>query len=188
MKLFFIRHGQTFANIEHWYSGQSDVQLTEQGKQQAMALEPILKNMTFDKVYTSDLSRAMITQQLALPGVTGIPLPLLREYSVGSLTGKDIGWCNDQYGPFHGDYTPFGGENTPMVCDRVRQFLAMLEADPCERVAAFAHNGLMKCVLRVLLGENSAVANITNGNCNIAVFEYKGNSWKMLCWNYGKEL
>lgn len=187
MKLFMIRHGQTRANVEYWYSGQSDVKLTEEGKQQARDIAPILAEIPFDRVYTSDLSRAMDTQQLAMPGVTATPLALLREYAIGTLTGQNIAEADAKYAPYHGDYTPFGGETTQMVCDRAREFLAMLEADPCERVAAFSHNGFIKCVLRTMVGDIKATG-IENGNCNIVVFEFKNGSWKLLCWNYGKKL
>ena len=187
MKLFMIRHGQTYANEGNWYAGQSDAKLTELGLQQAKAVAPILADIPFDKVYTSDLSRAMITQPRALPGVTGTPLPILREYSIGSLTGENIDKAFQQYGYFHGDYTRFGGENTDMVCQRVREFLDILEAEPCDRVAAFCHNGTMKCMMRLVLGPHNTAA-IENDNCNIAVFEYKNNAWSLLCWNYGRKL
>ena len=31
MKLYFIRHGQTMANVDNWFAGQTDVPLTENG-------------------------------------------------------------------------------------------------------------------------------------------------------------
>lgn len=184
MKLFMIRHGQTVANLERFYSGQSDIKLTELGKQQAKSIAPVLKDIPFDRVYTSDLSRAVETQQLALPGYTATALPCLREYDLGSLTGLDIGKAFDAYGPFNGDYTPFGGENASMMCQRLRGFLELLEKDPCDYVAAFAHNGAMKAMLQLIIGDYKKVA-VDNANCNIAVFEYNNNTWRLLCWNYG---
>ena len=81
MKLFMIRHGQTTANETVTYAGQTDAKLTELGKQQAAAIAPVLEGIPFDKVYSSDLSRAYVTQQLALPDYTATLLPLLREYA-----------------------------------------------------------------------------------------------------------
>ncbi len=187
MKLFLIRHGQSEANANHQYSGQFDTKLTELGRQQAMALVPILSDMTFDKVYSSDLSRAVITQQLALPGITGRQIPLLREYDIGSLACMNIAEAVEKYGPNNGDFIPFGGENTEMVIERVRDFLAILECDPVDRVAAFTHGGFINCMLRLIMGGGNP-ARVDNGNCNIAVFEYRDQTWHLLCWNYGKKL
>ena len=91
MKLFLVRHGQTTANVDKIYAGQTDVMLTEAGREQAMAIRPILENFQFDKVYTSDLTRAMDTQALALPFEDPIRTPLLREIDVGGATGYPWG-------------------------------------------------------------------------------------------------
>ena len=187
MKLFMIRHGQTVANENHIYAGQTDAKLTELGKQQAAAIAPVLADISFDKVYSSDLSRAYVTQQIALPGYTAIQLPLLREYDVGSVIGMDFDEAARIHGPFNGDYCRVGGESTGMVENRIRKFLDILEADPCDCVAAFCHNGVMKAMLRLVLGDCNTAA-VENGNCNIAVFEYKKGTWLLSCWNYGKEL
>lgn len=184
MKLFMIRHGQTVANEGRLYAGQTDAKLTELGKQQAMAIAPILADIPFDKVYSSDLSRAYDTQKLALPGYTAVQLPILREYDVGSVVGMDIDEAARINGAFNGDYKRVGGEDLDMVGDRVRAFLKILEQEPCDYAAAFCHNGVMKAMLRVVLGpHNTAV--IENGNCNIAVFEFKKGTWRLLSWGYG---
>ena len=101
MRLFLVRHGQTTANVERIFAGQADVMLTEQGRQEALAIRPVLADFTFDKVYTSDLTRAIETQKLALPGAVSTPTPLIRELDEGTLTStsiqeaKDRGMCID---------------------------------------------------------------------------------------------
>ena len=62
MKLFLVRHGQTVSNVAGVYAGQTDVILTDAGRAQAMKIRPILEKFQFDKVYSSDLSRAIDTQ------------------------------------------------------------------------------------------------------------------------------
>ena len=117
-------------------------------------------------------------------GYTATLLPLLREYDVGRVVGMNWDEAAEKYGPFNGDYSGVGGESTQMVCQRVRAFLEILEKDPCDYAAAFCHNGVMKAMLRIVMGECNTAA-IENGNCNIAVFEYKKDRWNLLCWNYG---
>lgn len=184
MKLFLIRHGQTDCNVQMVFSGQSNAMLTDQGKQQAQALQPVLSKIPFDRVYSSDLTRAIDTQKLAIPRAKGIQEPLLREIDTGSVTGITYQKVRETYGETNSNYTPFGGENPAMVMARFKKFLKKLENEPCDYVAAFTHNGTMKYALRLLLGPESNVAAIENQNCNIGVLRYDGQKWTLVCWNY----
>lgn len=187
MKLFLIRHGQSEANLSFCYAGQSDSKLTELGRQQALAVRPILKDIKFDRVYSSDLSRALDTQKLALPDYSAETTPLLREFAVGSLAGKPFIKLESDpalVSVRKRDYTPFGGENADMVYDRLRQFLAGLEANPCENVAAFVHNGIMLTMLRVAIGTDFDYGATRSGNCAVHIFDYDGKTWRLLSWNY----
>lgn len=187
MKLFLIRHGQTDANLAKVYSGQKDVLLTEKGISEAEGIRPILANFKFDKVYSSDLTRAVKTQELAIPGVKAVQTPLLREYDMGSLVGMGFQEAKDQYGEaftLTRDYTPFGGENSEMVCERVRKFTDMLIAEPCDYVAAFAHNGIMSSMLENVIGTAFDRTALKSYNCAIHVYDYDGIKWRLMAWNY----
>ena len=81
MKLFLIRHGQSTANLVKTYAGQTDAPLTEQGRLEAEQIRPILGKFSFDRVYSSDLTRAIDTQRIALPDAVAETTPLLREIS-----------------------------------------------------------------------------------------------------------
>ena len=187
MKLFLIRHGESEANLAFCYAGQSDTKLTEKGREQAAKIRPVLSSISFDRVYSSDLSRAVDTQEIAIPGVEGIQTPLLREFDVGTLVGRD-------YVSFEKtametitkkrDYTEYGGESADMVCDRLKKFLSQLEENPCENVAAFAHNGVLICMLRNVIGTAFDYSSVRSGNCAIHVFDYVGGKWRLLAWNY----
>ena len=183
MKLFLIRHGQTVTNLEKRWTGQSDVALTEQGRWEAEQIRPILAGISFDRVYSSDLSRAVDTQKLALPGALAEQTPLLREFDVGTLTGLPY----DQVPPPQNgkrNYADYGGESNEEVCDRIRKFLKILEADPCKNVAAFVHNGIMNCMLRVVLQSDFVGGAVKSNNCAINVFEFDGTRWRLIAWNY----
>jgi len=184
MKLFMIRHGQSEANLLGIYAGQLDYPLTQTGREQAMAIRPILAKYPFEKVFSSDLGRAVETQKLALPGWEAEQTPLLREYEEGSLVGQSWKEVAEKYGPIR-DNGPFGGESNVQVEARVREFLSGLEDKPWEYVAAFAHNGLMKTMLRVVLKSDLDRNLISSRNCCIAVFEFSGGEWRMISWNYG---
>lgn len=193
MRLFMIRHGQTTANAERILAGQADVPLTELGKQQAEAIRPILAKFQFDRVYSSDLSRAIDTQRLAIPGVEGIRTPLLREIDVGTLVNKGIDEVRQMLGGkspavIPGQYLDFGGESAQMVSDRLRSFLEILEQDPCENVAAFAHNGVLGVMLQTILNGEIDRTRAYSANCAIHVFEFTKGTWRLLAWNYMGEI
>ena len=192
MKLFLIRHGQTEANLNRIYSGQTDVQLTETGREQAAAIRPLLANMTFDRVYSSDLSRAIDTQRLALPGVEGERTALLREIDVGRAAGCTWGQvpCAPEGWSSARDDDPYvcvGGESRAQVKERVTSFLQMLEEAPCDRVVAFAHGGIISTMMRIVLGDGILKGSFNPENCSIHVFEHDGTRWKLLAFNYMKE-
>ena len=62
-KVIFIRHGQTEWNVTGRYQGQSDVQLSEEGRQQAVKLAENFPVEKVDAIYASDLQRAMVTAE-----------------------------------------------------------------------------------------------------------------------------
>ena len=193
MRVYLVRHGQSEANLNRRYAGQSDVKLTPLGLQQAEAVRPVLKGIEFDKVYSSDLSRAIDTQRAALPGYTAEQTPLLREISVGNLAGKSIAEFWEKYGGVsqtaqYGDYTPYGGENRQMLDARVLQFMKTLEDAPWENVAIFAHRGVLVSFLRNILGDTFTNNAIQCDNCAIFVLEHTEKGWCVLALNYGIKL
>lgn len=65
-KLFLVRHGQSQWNLENRFTGWKNVDITEQGKQEAKNAGEILKNETIDVAFTSELIRAQHTLEIIL--------------------------------------------------------------------------------------------------------------------------
>jgi len=65
-KLVLIRHGQSTWNLDNRFTGWTDVDLTEQGVQEAIAGGKLLKEegYTFEVAFTSLLKRAIKTLNL----------------------------------------------------------------------------------------------------------------------------
>ena len=188
MILFLIRHGQTEANVQNLFYGQLEYALTEIGCEQAKSLQPLLARYPIERVYASDLSRAVDTAKLAIPGCEPILTARLREYDIGSIAPIEQKECIARYGNLRGDYTPFGGEDTPAVTARLQSFLDELTADPCSFVAAFTHSGTMKCLTRMVLGEGINTTALQSTNCNVAAFRHDGSKWSLAAWNLGGDL
>ena len=92
--LVLIRHGQSQWNLENRFTGWWDVDLSEQGVAEASAAGDLLRErgMDFDLCFTSLLTRAIRTLNLALERMDRLWLPVLKDYRLnerhyGGLTG-----------------------------------------------------------------------------------------------------
>lgn len=61
--LYIVRHGETDWNKMGKYQGITDIPLNENGLNQAKACGNALKDVTFDRILSSDLSRALVTAE-----------------------------------------------------------------------------------------------------------------------------
>ena len=90
--LLLARHGQTVWHAENRYAGISDVPLTDTGRAQAEALGRWARAHPVDAVWTSPLSRAVITAEPACRalGLTPHREPDLRECDFGVAEGRTL--------------------------------------------------------------------------------------------------
>ena len=93
-KVVLMRHGQSIWNLENRFTGWTDVDLTDQGIQEAQAgAQAILDaGLTFDVAYTSVLKRAIRTLWLTLDAMDLMWIPVhrswrLNERHYGNLQG-----------------------------------------------------------------------------------------------------
>jgi broad specificity phosphatase PhoE len=91
MKLYFVRHGESIANLLREFSNRGFKHgLTERGIEQAEALAQNLRGVPFSQVYASPIKRAYQTAEI-MSEALGIPLEVtdaLREFDCGVLEGK----------------------------------------------------------------------------------------------------
>ena len=95
-KLFLVRHGQSEWNSQNRFTGWVDVELSEQGKNEAKKSGELLNNLNInlDFCYTSFLRRAINTLEIILKelGESDLKFTMaweLNERHYGSLTGLD---------------------------------------------------------------------------------------------------
>ncbi len=188
MKIYFMRHGESANNLAGKMTGWSDVPLTELGVEQARAASAKLRGIDFDKVYSSDLQRARITCETALPGCEYIVDSRLREINVGCFAGMTSAEIRERFGDIlyecysTGDYSRFGGETRDEFWGRIRSFLSDLGDKPYENVAVFAHAGLIRAVFNMLF-DTACGGKIANPNCLVAVFELTDGKLSLSAWN-----
>ncbi len=186
MKIYLVRHGESNANLESRHAGWWDAVLTEKGEEDACRAGELIRHIPFDKVYVSDLTRAMQTQKLALPEIEGEPTEFLREINVGSLGGRLMAECTDEYGaPYlkHReilDFTAYGGENWEQLRARMAAFLRKLEQCDYEKVALFFHG----CAMQALILEATGIHLPCCANGAVTVLEWRKQRWRLRLWNY----
>ncbi|MEM9384537.1 MAG: 2,3-diphosphoglycerate-dependent phosphoglycerate mutase [Pseudomonadota bacterium] len=92
--LVLVRHGQSTWNLENRFTGWKDVDLTEQGRAEAIAAGTLIRDagLTFDVAYTSVLTRAIRTLWSILDELDLLWLPVHRQWELnerhyGALQG-----------------------------------------------------------------------------------------------------
>jgi 2,3-bisphosphoglycerate-dependent phosphoglycerate mutase len=95
-KLVLVRHGQSVWNVANLFTGWHDVDLSDQGREEARQAGRELKatGIRFDYCYTSMLKRAIRTLWIALDEMDRVWLPVekswrLNERHYGALQGLD---------------------------------------------------------------------------------------------------
>jgi 2,3-bisphosphoglycerate-dependent phosphoglycerate mutase len=95
-RLVLLRHGQSTWNAENRFTGWTDVDLSEKGREEAARAGRLLREagMDFDVAYTSVLRRAIRTLWIALDELDRMWLPQhahwrLNERHYGDLQGKN---------------------------------------------------------------------------------------------------
>jgi 2,3-bisphosphoglycerate-dependent phosphoglycerate mutase len=104
-KVVLMRHGQSIWNLENRFTGWTDVDLTDQGRNEAQTgAKAILDaGLTFDVAYTSVLKRAIRTLWITLDAMDLMWIPVhrswrLNERHYGNLQGLNKAETAEQHG------------------------------------------------------------------------------------------
>ncbi len=190
--VYFLRHGETVTNAAHVFAGQSDVPLNEKGVEQAKAAAQCFAHVPFDKVYCSDLQRAKNTAAMAIPQMECEYTTQIREIHVGSLAGRAVADCIEEYGETflahraRVDYAAYGGESREEFDARVADFMKKLENDDHTVIGVVCHGGVIHSASRYILGNFVGLA--APENCSICKVTYKNGKWVLNKWNVTVQL
>lgn len=154
VRISFVRHGRTSWNADRRLLGWTDIGLDAVGERQAIDLGLHLDITPYDRVITSDLSRATATARLA--GWAGADADWrLREIDFGRLEGLRWEEVPDHFREalltFDGFVAP-GGEST---ADFVARIVGALDDFKEGAHMVVAHGGVIRAVLRYC-GESGA--------------------------------
>ena len=190
-----IRHGETAANQGNIIQGQTDVPLSETGEDQARMLGKRWKNKKFDAVYSSDLSRARRTAELALPERKAETTPLLREMDLGHWCGLSTAEIAER---FPNEWNAFrsggseckiaGGESRHELFARAEKFFAAAAVrHRGKSVLVVTHGGLLRAFFLLVMGGEKVKFDLlpATGNTGISVakFDDETGKWRLVTWN-----
>jgi 2,3-bisphosphoglycerate-dependent phosphoglycerate mutase len=104
-KLILVRHGQSTWNLENLFTGWHDVDLSEQGRQEAAeaARQLLAEKLTIDLTFTSVLKRAIRTLWIIMDCMDRMWLPVerswrLNERHYGALQGLNKAQTVEKHG------------------------------------------------------------------------------------------
>lgn len=167
-RLVMLRHGQTEYNAGSRMQGQLDTELSDLGREQAVAAAEVLAKRQPLLIVSSDLARAKDTA-VALGDRSGQPVSIdarLRETHLGdwqglthhevdaAAPGARLAWRDDAR------WAPHGGESRvdvarrsiPLVKELVAQQAEWGLDEPERPVVLVAHGGLIAALTGALLG------------------------------------
>ncbi len=158
--IYLIRHGETDWNKNHRFQGQTDIKLNETGRDQAIKLRPLMQQLQIESVYSSTLTRAYETAELASQEIR-ISIQKddrLRETNVGAAEGLTMDELLQKFGSdcltkWRSyderllDYSFENGESKRQMMFRVRQvFLDIAQNSNRGSIAVFSHGMVMRAM------------------------------------------
>lgn len=161
MKIYVMRHGETFWNAKGWIQGSADIELTPYGIELAEKTRDgfIKDGIHFDKIFTSPLIRAKKTAEIINMSQNApiIEDDRIREMHFGDYEGKHLDTVAEEDENIRycftvpSKFTPVGeGESFLQVYDRMIDFfrdqIFPLEGS-CDSILIVCHGALTRTIL-----------------------------------------
>ena len=195
MEIYFVRHGQTNWNVEKRFQGLSDSPLTELGITQAKLLGKKLKDIKFDKFYSTSLKRAYDTANY-IKGNRKQKVEIFDDFveiSMGDMEGikqedfkklypeqvKNFFFNQLEYNP-----SSFGGESFLEVRERViRGLNKFIELNKnYERVLVVSHGATLKTLLHYISGKDISTLSdeVIPKNTSYTIVKYENGKFEII--------
>jgi broad specificity phosphatase PhoE len=161
-RVFLIRHGATTLTAEDRFAGETDVPLSDAGRDQLELLSKRLEPEKVAAIYASPRSRTMDSARiLARPhGVEVVSKDAFREISHGRWEGLTRAEVErrfaEEYARWEDDpftFAPSGGETGLAVTARaLPALIELVSAHPDEQIVVLSHKATIRLLLSTLLG------------------------------------
>ncbi|MGM0215523.1 histidine phosphatase family protein [Enterococcus sp. AZ109] len=202
MKLYFTRHGKTQWNQEKRFQGMmGDSPLLAESFRAIETLGETLKEVPFEKIYTSSARRAYLTAE-GIKSRLNHPVEIvrtddLRELGLGSLEGQLVDVMHEKYGVNMDnlrsrldlyDPAPFDGETIEQMLKRTTGVVHKAVAEAKEGPLLFVgHGASLTAAIQALTGKPTAELRAMGGlyNNSLTILETSEHSqpYKLIKWN-----
>ena len=183
-RIIVVRHGETEWSRDKRHTGRTDLPLTAEGREQALALIARLSGLSFVAVFVSPLRRARETCELAGFADRAIVDPDLVEWDYGEyegMTGAEIqerrpGWTLFRDGVI-------GGETIDDVAARAERVLTRVRAID-GNVLLFGHGHQLRILTARWLDFPAAAAqHLQLATASPSTLGYEHDWTALLSWN-----
>ena len=196
-KIYLIRHTKTIGNVEKRLSGRSDYEVTEEGQNYIEKLTNRLKDVKFDKAYSSTSGRAIKTiQPLAkLQGLEIEKTDKLCEMDFGIYDGwkwEDVNRINPKIKQTQDEINEIAGipgqESTEEVANRMYNYIRAVAIDNEGKVILMSSHGVaieafIKKIKHEKFSENKEVNSQKNTSVNIVEYDKEKDKFKVILLN-----
>lgn len=195
MEIYFVRHGQTIWNVEKRFQGLSDSALTDLGVKQAKLLGQKLKDIKFDKFYSTSLKRANDTAKY-IKGNRKQNIEIFDDFveiSMGDMEGighdefkqkypeqlKNFFFNQLEYNPMQ-----FHGESFLELRERVvkglEKFINLNKE--YERVLVVSHGATLKTLLHYISGKDISTLSdeVIPKNTSYTIVKYENEKFEII--------
>jgi broad specificity phosphatase PhoE len=183
--IWLIRHGETEWSKSGRHTGTSDIPLTDAGRAQAAALEPLLAAQPFDLVLTSPMQRAIETCRLAGLGERSQIEPNLHEWNYGVYEGRKTADIRADV-PDWSVWTSTipEGENAADVGRRAQALIDQLLGTGAQHIALFSHAHFLRTLGAVWASGAPALgAHLVMDTAAVSVLGFEREVPAILKWN-----
>ena len=181
MEIYFVRHGQTIWNVEKRFQGLSDSPLTELGITQAKLLGKKLKDIKFDKFYSTSLKRANDTANY-IKGDRDQEVEIFDDFieiSMGDMEGMGHEKFKELYPVQLKNFFFNQIEYDPRVIKGLNKFVELNKN--YERVLVVSHGATLKTLLHYISGKDISTLSDEEipKNTSYTIVEYKDGKFEI---------
>lgn len=187
MKIYLTRHGQTNLNKQKLMQGRTDEPLNDIGIKQAEYMHEVVKDVSFDAVYSSPLQRAITTASI-ISGKNKNDIIIDKRITEVEF-GKYELIKYTKMGPFMTAHwvlpeiipAPKTVESISSMVDRSKSFLKEIEKKDYQNVLIVCHGGIIRALRGYLSDKKNGILwRPQPKNCEIWVFESTQGKHKLI--------
>ena len=183
LKLYLVRHGQTFWNVEKRIQGQAESDLTPEGVRQSELLGKRLSQVEFDCIYVSPLRRTL--QTLKAMSVNG-DVPVVEDRELVEDLKRDYPEEIECFWTKPHAFNRATCETYKQVYDRGVEFVrSVVEKYKSGNILVVTHGAFLKILFTYFryLQLHDIPQVVHPFSTALSVVELKDGAWNMHFWN-----